>query len=114
MLGIGGVGWAGPEAQAGAPEGTFLEHLQEYAPYLGGDPTFDCRNTRAALPDLPGRGVFHRNTHGGKGGGLIGLQDVLAHGVARRLVQEQDEVVEAHHLVEPAGQLVEQRGQVAV
>ena len=34
--------------------------------------------------------------------------------LARRLVQDQGEVIEAHHLMEPAGQLVEQRGQIAV
>jgi hypothetical protein len=39
---------------------------------------------------------------------------VQAHGVGRRLVQDQGEVIEAHHVMEPAGQLVEQRGQVAV
>ena len=37
-----------------------------------------------------------------------------AHGVARRLVQDQGEAIELHHLMEPAGQLVEQRGQIAV
>ena len=37
-----------------------------------------------------------------------------AHGVGRCLVQDQGEVIEAHHLMEPAGQLVEQRGQIAV
>ena len=37
-----------------------------------------------------------------------------AHGVGRRLVQDQGEGIESHHLMEPAGQLVEQRGQIAV
>ena len=37
-----------------------------------------------------------------------------AQGVALRLVQVQAEVIEPHHLLEPAGQLVEQRGQIAV
>ena len=47
-------------------------------------------------------------------GGLGGLQDVQAQGVALCLVQEQGEVIEAHQVMKPAGQLVEQRGQVAV
>jgi hypothetical protein len=34
-------------------ERAFLDALRDYWPYLGGDPVFDCRNTRAALPDLP-------------------------------------------------------------
>jgi hypothetical protein len=34
-------------------ETTFLNHVQEYWPYLHGDPKFDRRNTRAALADLP-------------------------------------------------------------
>ena len=37
-----------------------------------------------------------------------------AHGVARCLVQDQGEAIELHHLMEPAGQLMEQRGQIAV
>ena len=37
-----------------------------------------------------------------------------AHGVGRCLVQDQGEAIELHHLMEPAGQLVEQRGQIAV
>jgi hypothetical protein len=39
---------------------------------------------------------------------------VQAHGVGRRLVQHQGEEVEARHLMEPAGQVVKQRGQIAV
>ncbi len=46
--------------------------------------------------------------------GSEALQDVQAHGVARCLVQDQGEAIELHHLMEPAGQLVEQRGQIAV
>jgi thioester reductase-like protein len=55
VLGVDGVSWAGPGKPAGATalEETFLEHLEEYWPYLGGDPTFDRRNAKAALPDLP-------------------------------------------------------------
>jgi hypothetical protein len=41
-------------------------------------------------------------------------QNVQVHGVCRCLVQDQGEGIESHHLLEPAGQLVEQRGQVAV
>ena len=37
-----------------------------------------------------------------------------AHGVGRCLVQDQGEVIELHHLMKPAGQLLEQRGQIAV
>jgi hypothetical protein len=39
---------------------------------------------------------------------------VHAQGVARRLVQHQAEVVEAHYGMEPAGQFVEERRQIAV
>jgi thioester reductase-like protein len=55
ILGIDGVRWAGPGAPRDATrlEELFLEQLQEYWPYLHGDPAFDCRNTLAALPDLP-------------------------------------------------------------
>ena len=34
-------------------EEIFRNGLQEYWPYFQGDPVFDCRNTQAALPDLP-------------------------------------------------------------
>ena len=37
-----------------------------------------------------------------------------AHGVARCLVQDQGEAIELHDLMKPAGQLLEQRGQIAV
>jgi hypothetical protein len=37
-----------------------------------------------------------------------------AQGVARCFVQGQAEIIEVHHLTEPACQLMEQRGQVAV
>jgi nucleoside-diphosphate-sugar epimerase len=54
-LGIDGVRLAGRgPLQAPTPlEEMFLGQLQEYWPYLDGDPVFDRRNTRAALPDLP-------------------------------------------------------------
>jgi hypothetical protein len=39
---------------------------------------------------------------------------VHAHGVARCFVQGQAEIIESHHEMEPAGQLMEQRGQIAV
>jgi thioester reductase-like protein len=54
-LGVGGVELAGPDPLL-APtdlERAFREGIREYWPYLGGDPVFDCRNTLAALPDLP-------------------------------------------------------------
>ncbi len=55
VLGIEGVRLAHPNRRESptALEETFLEHLREYWPYLHGDPAFDCRNTRAALPHLP-------------------------------------------------------------
>ena len=37
-----------------------------------------------------------------------------AHDVVRRLVQDQGEPIELHHLMESAGQVMEQRGQIAV
>jgi hypothetical protein len=37
-----------------------------------------------------------------------------AHGVTGCFVQVQGEVIEAHHLMKPADQLMEQRGQIAV
>ena len=67
------------------------------------------------LPHQPRRVVFDgKDDHRAGRDGFGGLQDVQAHGVGRRLVQDQGEVIEAHHLMEPAGQLVEQRGQIAV
>jgi nucleoside-diphosphate-sugar epimerase len=55
VLGIDGVTRSTPgEGTAVGPlEETFLDHLQEYRPYLEGDPEFDCRNTQAALRDFP-------------------------------------------------------------
>ena len=55
VLRIAGVELAGrgPLADPSDLERHFLEQLREYWPYLGGDPDFDCRNTRAALPELP-------------------------------------------------------------
>jgi thioester reductase-like protein len=41
-----------PGEQGGVEE-VFVRLVREYAPYLDGDPEFDCRNTLAALPDLP-------------------------------------------------------------
>lgn len=34
-------------------EQTYQDQLQEFIPYLDGDPDFDCRNTLAVLPHLP-------------------------------------------------------------
>jgi thioester reductase-like protein len=55
VLGIDGVRWAGsgPLADPTVLEEMFLQHVRDYWPYLNGDPVFDCRNTRTALPDLP-------------------------------------------------------------
>jgi thioester reductase-like protein len=55
VLGIDGVVWAGSEGLIDPTplEDIFIEHLEEYWPYRDGDPVFDQRNTRAALPDLP-------------------------------------------------------------
>jgi thioester reductase-like protein len=55
VLGIDGVQFAGPKPLADPTqlESTFLDQVQEYWPYLHGDPTFDRRNARAALTDLP-------------------------------------------------------------
>jgi thioester reductase-like protein len=55
VLGIDGVRWAGPGPlrEPTALEAAFLERLSDYRPYLCGDPVFEGRNTRAALPHLP-------------------------------------------------------------
>ena len=42
------------------------------------------------------------------------LQKMNAQGVARCFVQGQAEIIEAHHLMESACQLMEQRGQLAM
>lgn len=55
VLKIDGVRFGGPEAFATQTplEQFFLDRVQEYWPYLHGDPVFDRRNVEAALPDLP-------------------------------------------------------------
>jgi nucleoside-diphosphate-sugar epimerase len=55
ILGIDGVTWAGPGTLDNPTtlEGLFLQQVRDYWPYFRGDPAFDCRNARAALPDLP-------------------------------------------------------------
>ena len=55
LLQIDGVRWGdgGVPRDPSPLEELFLGQLREYWPYLGGDPAFDCRNTRAALPDFP-------------------------------------------------------------
>jgi thioester reductase-like protein len=55
VLDIQGVEFTGPEGIANPSrlEQMFLEGIQEYWPYFGGNPVFDCTNTRGALPDLP-------------------------------------------------------------
>ena len=42
------------------------------------------------------------------------LKDMQAHGVARRVVQDADQEVEAHHLMKPVRQLMEQCAQIPV
>jgi thioester reductase-like protein len=55
LLNLEGVRFAGQEAIAdpSSLERLFFDHLDEYEPYHRGDPEFDARNLRAALPDLP-------------------------------------------------------------
>jgi thioester reductase-like protein len=55
VLNVPGVELAGPEgvAQPSRLEQLFREGLEEYWPYLGGNPVFACANTSAALPELP-------------------------------------------------------------
>jgi hypothetical protein len=55
VLNVGGTRWAGPGVLAcpSRLERLFLDHLREYWPYFHGDPVFDCRNLRAALPEWP-------------------------------------------------------------
>jgi hypothetical protein len=55
LLDLEGLQWAGalvPE-QPAPLELLFLKHTEDYQPYAGGDPPFDCGNLRQALPDLP-------------------------------------------------------------
>ena len=67
------------------------------------------------LPHQPRRVIFNRkNDRGQVRRGFGGPQDVQAHGVGHCLVQDQGEGIESHHVMEPAGQLMEQRGQIAV
>ena len=80
----------------------FLGHVREDPRLLG-------------LPDPPCRLLFKRkNWRGRKWCGLGALQKMNAQGVARCFVQGQAEIIEAHHLMEPACQLMEQRGEIAV
>lgn len=55
LLHLEGIRWIGPEGVTDptAVERLVLEQFQEYWSYLHNDLRFDCRNTRAALPDLP-------------------------------------------------------------
>ena len=54
LLQIDGARWGGGVPRDPSPlEELFLGQLREYWPYLDGEPAFDCRNTLAALPDLP-------------------------------------------------------------
>jgi hypothetical protein len=52
-LGLDGVELTGTVPDPTALESAFLDGLRDYWPYLGGDPAFDARNTRTALPDFP-------------------------------------------------------------
>jgi hypothetical protein len=45
---------------------------------------------------------------------VAGLENEQAQGVARGLVRVQDNVMDAHAVLRPANQLMEQRGQIAV
>jgi hypothetical protein len=61
------------------------------------------------LPDQPRRVVFRRKDERRPRWGWFGrFQDVQAHGVGRCLVQHQGKVIEGHHLVEPAAQVVQE------
>jgi len=55
VLNLPGIEFAGAEGvnHPSRLEQLFLEGIQEYWPYLGGNPVFASANTRAALPDLP-------------------------------------------------------------
>ena len=82
----------------GSRPALFLGHVREDPRLLG-------------LPDRPCRVLFKRkNWRGRKRYGLGALQNMRTHGVARCFVQGKAEIIEAHHLMEPACQLMEQRG----
>jgi len=54
VLGLDGIELIGRHPADPTPvEDAFLAAVRDYWPYLGGDPAFDDRNTRAALPRLP-------------------------------------------------------------
>ena len=55
VMNVEGFRFAGAEGITNPSplEQLFLDHLEEYWTYLGGDPRFDRRNVAAALPDLP-------------------------------------------------------------
>jgi thioester reductase-like protein len=54
-LGLDGIKLVGPSELLDATplERAFLEAVRDYWPYLGGDPEFNDRNTRAAIPRFP-------------------------------------------------------------
>ena len=54
-LGLEGAQWVGGAVPDDPTtlERVFCDRVRDYWPYLHGDPAFDCRNTRAALPSLP-------------------------------------------------------------
>ncbi len=55
VMNVEGVQFAGADVFANPSplEQLFLDYLEEYWTYFGGDPQFDNRNLAAALPDLP-------------------------------------------------------------
>jgi hypothetical protein len=55
VLHLTGIAWGGAEVMAkpSIVERHFLELLQQYVPYLQGDPVFDASNLSAAIPDMP-------------------------------------------------------------
>lgn len=52
-----GAVFAGPDAltrgELTENEKSFYQYVERYSPYWEREPVFDCRNTRAAVPDLP-------------------------------------------------------------
>jgi thioester reductase-like protein len=60
-LGLEGARWVGGAAldHPTTLERLFRDHVRDYWPYLHGDPVFDRRNIRAALPSLPPPLVDH-------------------------------------------------------
>ena len=67
------------------------------------------------LPHQPCRVFFHREDDYRVGWDWFAcLKDMQAHGIVCWLVQDQGDEIKAHDVLEPAGQLVEKRPQIAV